>query len=316
MPPAASRYRAYDEVTIRSAGVPIVLSRYRSGEGDPVVIFLPGTMVHPLFYDDFLSRLAQKGFNVVAVHFLSHGKSPRIKKRFRFNDLLQNVRDAIDYCALRYGGDLFLLGSSQGGILATAAADDGRLRGVLAHDTILPELRASASLLNLPRWLLPFSDVLLKLVSLAARLAPTLPVPLSRYLEIDRVTQNAEVAAAFMEDPLCRREYPLAFLDSLFRADMHVATDGSLAAPYVLIAGRGDPLFPLAYLQEVYDRIAAPAGKELMVIESDCHILFVEAVDAVLEPVAAKLRDLAHPAPQCRRAEEGGSAIMRKKTER
>jgi alpha-beta hydrolase superfamily lysophospholipase len=289
---AASGYDDYDEVTIPSAGVPIVLSRYHAAEAAPVVIFLPGTMVYPLFYDSFLGRLAASGFNVVAIHFLSHGKSPRIRKVFRFDDLLQNVRDTIGYCAAHYGGDLFLLGSSQGGILATAAADDGRLRAVLAHDTMLPELEASATLLNLPAWLHPRVQTLRSLVRFAARLFPWLPVPLTGYLELARVTEDTNVVSRFMGDPLCRRSYPLAFLASLFDADMHVATDGSIACPYVLIAGRGDPLFRLEYLETVFEKIVAPR-KELLVLDLSCHILFVEEEDAALAAVVETLRGFA-----------------------
>ena len=39
----------YQEVTITSADVPVVLSVWHGRSGGPVVVFLPGTMTHPLF---------------------------------------------------------------------------------------------------------------------------------------------------------------------------------------------------------------------------------------------------------------------------
>lgn len=286
----------YDEVTIASGGVPIVLSRYLYDWDAPVIVFLPGTMVHPLFYDSFLAKLARKGFNVIGIHFISHGKSPRIKTRFVFNDLLQNVYDTIGYCRANFSGALFLLGSSQGGILATEAADDKRIRAVFAHDTVLPELPESAVLLRFPGSLQRLVEPFRKLVKIVADVFPGLPVPITLYLETDRVTPNPAVRKRFRDDPLCRKSYPLVFLASLFHADMHVATDGSMATPYILIAAKGDPLFPFDYIKQVYDRIVAPK-KELMVFDLPYHILFIEeeAEDTVLEPIVQKIRSFCNP---------------------
>ena len=57
---------------------------------------LPGTMTHPLFYDQFLTALAESGYNVIGVHT---------------ND------------------NVILMGSSQGGILCPACAcEDDRIK--------------------------------------------------------------------------------------------------------------------------------------------------------------------------------------------
>ena len=286
-----SEYEAYGEVTLTSAGVPIVLSRYPFSDTAPVVIFLPGTMAHPLFYDSFLCKLARAGFNVVGLHFISHGKSPRVREDFRFEDMVQNVRDTVAYCAAHYRGDLFLLGSSQGGIIATAAADDPRLKAVFVHDTILPELEESARLLHLPRWLYPAARPLLGLFRLVAAIFPTFQVGLTDYLDPDRVTISEALKERYFNDPLSRKSYPLGFLSSLFHADMHAATDGSIRCPFVLIAAKEDPLFEFSYIEKVYEKIVAPE-KELMAFDLSAHILFIEEEDAVLGPIVRRLRKL------------------------
>ena len=51
----------YEEVTITSSGVPIVLSVWHGQPGGPVAVFLPGTMTHPLFYEEFCDALAAQG---------------------------------------------------------------------------------------------------------------------------------------------------------------------------------------------------------------------------------------------------------------
>jgi hypothetical protein len=42
------------------------------------VVFLAGTMVHPLFYRELLEALAREGFNVVGVHFPEHWTAARL----------------------------------------------------------------------------------------------------------------------------------------------------------------------------------------------------------------------------------------------
>jgi alpha-beta hydrolase superfamily lysophospholipase len=238
-----------------------------------------------------LCKLAASGFNVVGVHFLSHGKSPRLKEAFTFDDLLQNVRDAIGYCDEHYSGNLFLLGSSQGGILATAAADDRRLGGVLVHDTILPELEETAELLNLPGWLRPGVKSLLWCLKVLAWLIPRYQVPVNRYLDAERLTLSEALVERYKNDPLSRKSYPLSFIVSLFHADMHVATDGSISCPFVMIAALHDPLFDIDYIRSVFDRIVAPS-KELMSFDLPYHLLFIEAEEDVLGPIVSKLHSL------------------------
>ena len=60
----------YEEVTITSSGVPIVLSVWHGQPGGPVAVFLPGTMTHPLFYEEFCDALAAQGIT-------RRGGSPR-----------------------------------------------------------------------------------------------------------------------------------------------------------------------------------------------------------------------------------------------
>jgi pimeloyl-ACP methyl ester carboxylesterase len=106
---------------------------------------------------------------------------------------------------------------------------------------------------------------------------------------MDRVTRDPAYADFFWTDPLGLRSYPLGFLGSLVGADLSGMHDGSLRCPVLVVAGRGDPLFPLAYIRQVYDRIVAPA-KELLVLDADVHLLFVEARDQTLPPLVERLR--------------------------
>lgn len=286
-----SGYDKYREVLIDSAGTSIALSLYEASEGNPCIVFIPGTMTHPLFYDDFLSLLAGAGYNIAGVHLLSHGKSPRQKKLFTFTDMLQNIKDSITYCLKNISSDIILMGSSQGGILSLAAAAmDSRLKAVFPHNVLLPSLNSTFYITNFPRFLKPFHRPLTALMKLAARAAPGIQLPPSFYLDFDRVSRSKELIELFFSDPLNLTSYPLRFLASLFTADLKSVSDGSIKCPVVVIASTGDTLFPYAYCLEVFEKIAAP-HKEMLVFDEPYHLIFNECPERVIGPVVQKLNE-------------------------
>jgi alpha-beta hydrolase superfamily lysophospholipase len=286
-----SGYDNYSEVIIESAGTRIALSLYHAGDHGPCIVFIPGTMTHPLFYDDFLTLLARAGFNVAGVHLLSHGKSPREKMLFTFADMLQNIRDSISYCVNNISSDVILLGSSQGGILSLAAAGiDSRIKAVFPNNVLLPSLSSSIYVTRFPRFLKPFHKPITSLMKLAARVAPGTQLPPSFYLDFDRVSRSKALIDLFFSDPLNLSSYPLCFLSSLFTADLKSISDGSIKCPVIVIASTGDTLFPYDYCLEVYEKIAAP-HKEMLVFDEPYHLIFNESLERVIGPIVQKLKE-------------------------
>jgi alpha-beta hydrolase superfamily lysophospholipase len=287
-----SQPNLYCETVIVSAGAPIVLSVWPGAPGAPTVVFLPGTMTHPLFYSEFLEGLGRRGLSVVGVHYQGHGHSPRVGSRLGWANLVANATDAVDWAATHLGGPVVLLGSSQGGILAMAvAARTRQLALVVAHNVLDPSLPESLTISRLPRWLMGAYRPLLAGLRLAGRVAPRLPVPFWAYLDLDRVCGQPETRRRFLTDRLGLRAYPLGFLAELFSADLSGMADGSIGCPVLVVAATGDRLFPLAYTRRVFDRIVAPA-KELLVFEVDRHLLFNECVELVTDPLVDRIRQL------------------------
>ncbi len=293
---AVQRPEAYREVVLRSAGEHIVLSVWDEPASTPTVLFLPGTMTHPLFYEEFLDALNRAGLAVAGLHGQGHGKSPRAHRPLTFASLLENARDAVTWVRAAFPGrPLAVVGSSQGSILAMAlAAADHRLDAVFAHNIADPALPSTIQITRFPRWLTGAYPAVLGAFRAAARIAPSVPVPFGAYLDIGRVCRDKSTAEYFYTDPLGRRSYPLRFMASLFTADLAGMRDGSITCPVTVLAGRGDPLFPLAYIREVYGRIAAP-HKELLVLDSDVHLLFNEDLATVLPPLLERLRAVVSP---------------------
>lgn len=279
---------AYREVVIRSGGVSVVLSVWDGVPGEPVVVFLPGTMTHPLFYEDFLDALSHDGLTVVGLHAQAHGKSPRTRRPLMFGTLVCNAADAVAWTRGAYPGrPVAVLGSSQGGILAIALAARHPVDAVFAHNVIDPALPGTIAITRFPRWLSHVYPGLVAGIRLAARVAPGLPVPFGAYLDIRRVCRDDANAAYLYSDPLGRRSYPLRFMASLLTAGLPARED-SIRCPVTVIAGRGDPLFPLSYIRQVFGRLAVP-HKDLLIVDSDAHLLFNEDPDAVLQVLLPRL---------------------------
>lgn len=283
-----SSYGKYKETIIDSAGTRIALSLYENS--GPCVIFIPGTMTHPLFYDDFLTALAEKGFSVAGIHPVSHGKSPREKTIYTYADMLQNVLDTVTYCIRNGTDNIVVMGSSQGSILAlAAAAADPRIKAVFPHNIFMPALKETIAITRFPGFLKYFQRIFLFSMKIGSALFPGLPIPIGLYLDIDKISSSTEIIDQYLSDPIGLQRYPLAFLCSLFTANMTAATDGSIKCPVVVITSTGDPLFPYSYIQQVFKMIVSPK-KEMMVFDEPFHLIFNECVDRIIDPIADKLR--------------------------
>lgn len=284
-----SSYNKYKETLIDSYGVKIALSIYESNKDDPCIIFLPGTMTHPLFYDEFLSLLAKNKFNVIGVHPVSHGKSPRARKLYSFEDMIENVKDTISYCVDNFNNEILVMGSSQGGILSIAAAGmDQRIKAVFPHNILLPSLNESISVTSIPKIFKPFYKVIPVIMRIGAKIFPGLQIPITAYLELDRIFTVEETKKQFYQDPIGLTKYPLNFLSSLFSADLDLITDGSIKCPVVVIASKGDTLFPFEYCCKVFDQIKAPQ-KDMLVFDEPHHLIFNETYNEVIDPIVEEI---------------------------
>ena len=283
---------SYSEVSIDSGRAPIALSVWETEQDTaPTVVFIPGTMTHPLFYSPFLDAVSRHGYHVIGVHPLSHGRSPRLIRRFTLDDMIGNVRDAVGYACARFPGTVGLMGSSQGGILTLlAAAGEHRIRAAFPHNILFTPLRESLSVTRFPNTLGVAYPAIRRIITAAGRVLPGLQVPMSFYLDVGKVFSEREWRDEFYRDPLGLTSYPVSFLASLFATDMSALVDGSITCPVVAFVSTGDPLFTLDYSRLVYERLVAP-HKRLIELPAAHHLILNEKAERVTPTILTTLDD-------------------------
>ncbi|MDR1245941.1 MAG: lysophospholipase [Clostridiales Family XIII bacterium] len=282
----------YSEHAVTSGGARIVLSVWEPPAPEAAIVFIPATMVHPLYYEPLLRGFAERGFAVVGLHPVGHGKSPRDVKRYTLRDIVQNGRDTVTFALERFRLPVIAFGSSQGGIVAAAlAAEDGRIAAAFPHNVMLSELPDSIAVSRFPRWFRHMYRPMQGALKLFARLLPDLRLPLDFYLDRARIGNESEVWEPFERDPLCLKRYSLHFLASLFTTRFPGLTDGSVRCPLYVVADSGDRLFTPEYTQKVFNRLRAP-HKELVVLNTGGHMLMITHPREVCDALSAKIREV------------------------
>lgn len=283
--------RKYYEISIPSTATEIVFSVWEVEQPLATIVFIPATMVHPLFYKPLLESLADSGFHVVGVHPVGHGKSPKDKTDYVLDDLVTNGMDAVSFAIEKYKLPVVVFGSSQGGVVALAiASKDKRIAAAFPHNVLLAELSSSLSVTTFPNFLQHVYKPLQGLVRFFAKVIPNLKLPLGFYLSRKRISREPALWYKVNSDPLCLTHYSLCFISSLINTNYPGVTDGSITCPVYVIADEGDELFTFDYTKQVYDRIKAP-HKEIISFQFNDHMLMINRPLEVAEKVVSKMQE-------------------------
>ncbi len=278
MPSHTSLFPTARKVSIPSCGTSITLTVLETAPEAVTVLFYPGTMASPLMYPVLLNELHRLGCNVVAIHPISHGLSPKNKSSFTFEDILQNGKDAERWAKRNFSGPLVVSGHSQGGILSLAhALHNPHIQGTFPITTLLPQREESSAVTRL-RAMLTYKEPVLRLMRFMASHVPALPIPFLAYLELKPLLKNAH--KVFAPNIQKRASYPISFVSSLFHLDLHAAEQaGSIHCPVILLTAKDDQLFPLALMQSTFDAIKAPQ-KRLIILDGGGHLCAVSRLYA------------------------------------
>lgn len=275
----------YTTDTVMSDGIELKLYLFESSPGDPAVVFVPGTSVYALLYTEFLSKLSDRGYNVIGYDCRGHGLSGGRRGSYTIGQLVDDTRNVISYAIERFGDRVAVAGSSQGGIIAfhTAAADT-RLGSAVCHNLLAPDEPDNYRATRYPG----LYEKILKLMPLAPVMPRELRVPVSWYLDIkaEPSVLIPDLQEAFHTDPLVVSAVSLGALISLSSTPLEVPVE-EIEVPIMAIHSELDNIFPEDYIRRVFDRITAK--KKMLLMKGRPHLVMIDFVDELMPEVASWL---------------------------
>lgn len=273
--------------TVTSDGILLHLDIFEATRGDPVVVFVPGTAVYALVYAEFMYKLSLQGFHVIGFDPRGHGRSQGLRGSYTVQELVRDTEAVIRYAREHFGPDVFIAGSSQGGIIAFyVAAKETDLRGAVCHNLADLEDPETLRLTRFPT-LARLGRPLLSL----ARLFPELQIPIRFYLDLKREeTRFFGNAQEFLnQDPLALRSISFKAFASLATTPLPCPVEKT-PTPVMILHAEKDTIFPFDYIEKIYRRLPEP--KRLQLARGQPHLLLTDHVEEMIPPVTAWMKEM------------------------
>lgn len=254
------RFLARREVLELPGDPAIHCELYRHGPAAPVLLFLPGLGTYVELYAELLSRLCDKGFNVVGIDPRGHGYSGGDRGYCRVEDLVGDLQRLLDRLEQEFSGPVTVFGYSGGAVSAVALAErDRRIRAVLAGTLLLGEME--------PDWL---HGLGWNWTRTSAWFFPRLKLPLQQFLDFEALLDGHPAGPLISQDPRLVTEYPLATLASLFSQRSEIFRQ---RCPFrlAILQGDRDEVLDANYARRVMARARQPI--ELLLLKGEGHML-------------------------------------------
>ncbi|MFO8057131.1 MAG: alpha/beta fold hydrolase [bacterium] len=253
----------------------------------PSVVFIPGTSIYALCYAELLYGFYKHGINVVGFDPRGQGRSTGIRGDYTVMDHVEDAGAACAFARERFGGPVYVMGSSQGGIEAFyMAAADGVADGYICHN--LAEL-TSAQSLRLTRFgpagpvsgrLKSLSPWTISSLRAAARVFPYARVPIASYLDLRKEPMKVfgDAWSFILQDPLALRSITLRAFASIAGTPLPRPVE-DIQGPLLVLHSSGDHIFPEDYVMDIYNRLGCE--KEIKVYQAP-HLVTIEHVPEIL----------------------------------
>ena len=280
------------EQWIVSRGTSLRVRTYAgAGAGGPSVVALHGlgTSVDVLREAvpglDPYARLAQEGFNVVALDWLGHGRSGGRRGVFTYRAAMDAAGEAVDYAEQQWGGSVGMLGTALGGVLAFyAALEDEQVAAVVCHNVL--DLRDVRPVLQRTRQgvLLPLAG---RLRSFTTAMQ-VVRVPTSAVVAPTDMAADPLLARRLRSHPQAVRSYELASLVSLFLSPEDKPGLTAQTTPTLVAVGTADRVLPETPARAFVSHL--PEEAQMWVLPGGSHQLWLEHPEAFVPPAADFLR--------------------------
>lgn len=274
-----------EQPTIRISGETVSLTVLAREPGRPTLVFIPGTSVYAQLYTGFLKAMYDEGFNVVSFDPRSHGRSGGPRGDYTFGGIVDDALAVCAYARERFGNNVAIAGSSQGGMAAFyAAARDNSLKAAVCHN--LADLNGRDNLV-LARFIMPASltPLALKVLDVYKNFA----FPSALYLDLTRefLPDGRDAAGFLKKDPLAVTWFTFRALRSLVMTPLPKPIE-KITVPVMVVHSDKDHIFPQDYVEDLYRRLSCP--KEFLLLKDREHLIMTNNVDEVAPSVAAWLK--------------------------
>lgn len=252
-------------VKIKYNSINLYADIYECSNKDAAVLILaPGTGSYGRYYREFCSKLQEKGFTIVALDFMGHGRSGGKRGVFTMAELIENISTAISYITDKYTGNIGLIGTSQGGEIAFyTALKDERVKSVVCHNILL----SSEFSLNLKVKLLK---------SPICSIIPNFYFPLEKAFNWENAYKDPEFLDKKRNDPFAVWYYKFKSYRSVFTYKPEKPIDG-MTTPVLIAVGEYDQLVSSKHCKKVYDRLKCP--KDFYLMQDAGHQLLIDYAD-------------------------------------
>ena len=247
----------------------------------PTLVFMPGTNAYAMLYGDFLTAVADRGYNIVGFDPRGHGRSQGARGSYTVSELVSDLGSVVEYSRERFGPPVVVAGSSQGGITAFYLAATGApVAGVICHNAADLSDPDSVRLTRFPR----IGRLLKPVLPRLARIFPELPVPMTAYidLEVEPVRNMGSARDVLYWDPLLVPFVRLRTMASLGGEPLARPVE-EIEIPVMLLQAEMDTIFPVDYIERVHARLNCE--KSLKIYPGLPHYMIVDHVDRILDDV-------------------------------
>ncbi len=240
--------------------LPLHTEYYHHADDAPLLVFLPGIGTYSELYADLLSRLSQRGFNVVGLDLRGHGYSGGSRGLYSVEQSMTDVRAVIDHYQQTSEQPVYLYGYSIGALLAVAAAEaDARIQAVVCGTLLVPAV--APDMLHQLGWSWIWGSALF---------APGLALPMQNFIDYEQLLAGHPAGEEINSDPLIVFDYPLGTLSSLFTYHLR-SLNTRFPFRGLIVHGDQDEVLPLSYSQRVQAMLAQPF--ELKPVPGEGHML-------------------------------------------
>lgn len=213
-------------------------------------------------YGNVVNWLVPRGYAAVAYDLRGNGRSPGRRGYVRsFEEYRRDLRAFLQLVRARQPeGPLFLLGHSQGGLLALdyVLHDPAGLDGVIASSPLLCRL--------------PIAPHLLLLARALSRIWPGLTMATG--MDVTALSRDKAVVQAYVDDPLVHNlGSPRLATEIMAAIDWTQAHAGDLALPCLIVHGTADRLSACEASQAFFEACVCE-DRERLTYEGGYHELF------------------------------------------